>query len=123
MNDDITYCKNGWNECMVTRCERHPSNILHPEEPHSYAELYRMEYCLLQETNLKPCPFCGAVPTIKWEAWKEISPTCGIWVLEAEHRNGCYIRFMNGTNSTGQACGTNKQRLADAWNKRASNDE
>ena len=29
MNDDITYCKNGWNECMVTRCERHPSNIKH----------------------------------------------------------------------------------------------
>lgn len=44
MNEDITFCK---NECMVTRCERHPSNIKHPELPHSYAELYRTEYCCL----------------------------------------------------------------------------
>lgn len=52
MNDDITYCKNGWNECMVTRCERHPSNIHVIRFPHSYAELYRTEYCPLEKPKL-----------------------------------------------------------------------
>ncbi len=49
MTEDITFCQNGWEECQVTRCERHPSNIENPQLPHSYAKLYRTEYCPLEK--------------------------------------------------------------------------
>lgn len=49
MIEDITFCQNGWEECQVTRCERHPSNIENPQLPHSYAKLYRTEYCPLEK--------------------------------------------------------------------------
>ena len=49
MTEDITFCQNGWEECLVTRCERHPSNIENPQIPHSYAKLYRTEYCPLEK--------------------------------------------------------------------------
>ena len=42
--DDITFC---CDDCQVFRCERHPGNIMHPELPHSFANLYQTEYCLL----------------------------------------------------------------------------
>ena len=31
--------------------------------------------------ELKPCPFCGVMPHIYWEAWKDISRMrgCGNW--------------------------------------------
>ena len=47
--DDITFCMNGWNDCMVIRCERHPHNIQDKTIPHSYAKLYRTEYCPLEK--------------------------------------------------------------------------
>ena len=49
MTEDITFCQNGWEECQVTRCERHPSNIENPQLPHTYAKLYRTEYCPLEK--------------------------------------------------------------------------
>ena len=70
--------------------------------------------------ELKPCPWCGAIPTIKWVEWKEISPDCGIYRLEADHLDGCYIRMINGMNLTGQASSNSKERLADAWNRRTN---
>lgn len=75
--------------------------------------------------ELKPCPWCGVIPTIKWVEWKDISPDspdCGIYRLEADHLDGCYIRMINGMNLTGQASSGRKERLADAWNRRV-NDE
>ncbi len=72
--------------------------------------------------KLKPCPFCGAVPRLYWEPWKEISPTCGIYVLEAEHKDSCYISHINGMNLTGRTSASNKKCLIDWWNRRASDD-
>ena len=46
--DDITFCWNGFEECGLTRCERHPSNISDRSIPHSFAKLYRTEYCPLE---------------------------------------------------------------------------
>ena len=68
--------------------------------------------------ELKPCPWCGVIPTIKWEEWKEISPTCGVYRLEAEHLSGCYIRSMNGMNLTGAMIGNSEEYLAEIWNRR-----
>ena len=73
--------------------------------------------------ELKPCPFCGAVPRLYWEPWKEISPTCGIYVLEADHKDSCYISHINGMNLTGRTSASNKKCLIDWWNRRASDDE
>lgn len=72
--------------------------------------------------ELKPCPFCGAIPTIEWEKWGEISETSGIYVLEANHKSCCFIRLMNGMNITGRMSAWNKTMLADAWNRRKSDD-
>lgn len=71
--------------------------------------------------ELKPCPFCGVTPTIEWDAWEDISPTSGVFVLEANHKSGCFIRAMNGFNSTGRMSAYNKTVLKDAWNRRVDN--
>lgn len=65
MTEDMTFCQNGLEECQVTRCERHPSNIENPQLPHSYAKLYRTEDCPLE----KPQPM----------RWIPISPMKGGW--------------------------------------------
>ena len=51
--DDITFCMRGLDDCLVTRCERHPRNIIHQELPHSYAQLYQTEYCPLNTPKVK----------------------------------------------------------------------
>ena len=71
--------------------------------------------------ELKPCPFCGVTPTLVWEPWKEISDKSGAYVLEANHKQGCFIRAMNGTNKTGRMTAFNKKCLEEAWNRRAGN--
>lgn len=71
--------------------------------------------------ELKPCPFCGVVPTIEWEPWKEISKTAGVFVLEANHKSSCFIYQMNGLNTKGRMSAFNKTVLIDAWNRRADN--
>ena len=73
-------------------------------------------------SELKPCPFCGEIPTIKWESWKEISPDSGIYVLECHHKNECYIPHINGLNVTGRTIANSKQVLIDWWNRRISDD-
>ena len=73
-------------------------------------------------TELKPCPFCGVIPTVKWDAWEEISPKSGCYHLEANHTKDCYILHMNGTNSTGQSSAFNKECLIDWWNRRAEHE-
>lgn len=67
---------------------------------------------------LKPCPFCGAVPTIRWEKWEEISDTSGIYVLEAFHKHGCYIRHMDGLDRKGTTHSPYKDVLINRWNTR-----
>lgn len=69
--------------------------------------------------KLKPCPFCGVMPTLYWEKWEDISPTAGCFILEADHEKECFIRRMNGTNYTGQISAFHKNRLVDIWNRRA----
>lgn len=69
-------------------------------------------------TELKPCPFCGVVPTLKWESWTEISPDSGCYVISAEHRISCYISHINGMNTTGRISAFNKECLIDYWNTR-----
>lgn len=73
--------------------------------------------------NLKPCPFCGVKPTIRWESWKEISPNSGCYVLEANHTNDCFIMHMNGTNKTGRISSFNAKCIVDWWNRRASEEK
>ena len=73
-------------------------------------------------SDLKPCPFCGVIPTVKWDAWKEISPKSGCYHLEANHTKDCYILHMNGMNLTGRSSAFNKECLIDWWNRRAKDD-
>lgn len=75
------------------------------------------------DDKLKPCPFCGIVPRLYWESWKEISETSGIYVLEADHRKGCFIRSMNGTSRKGRMSSCNKKSLIEAWSRRTSDDD
>ena len=79
MTEDITFCQNGWEECQVTRCERHPSNIENPQLPHSYAKLYRTEYCPLEKpqpvdtVEVVRCKDCKHWIPYDWmfsEVWK-----------------------------------------------------
>ena len=71
--------------------------------------------------DLKPCPFCGVVPNIKWETWDDVGENAGVYHLEAPHRSGCFIRAMNGTNYMGQMSSFNITSLVEAWNRRADN--
>lgn len=72
--------------------------------------------------ELKPCPFCGVKPRLYWESWKEISPESGIYVLEANHTNNCYIYRINGMNSTGRASSRSKVCLVEWWNRRVKDE-
>jgi len=86
-----------------------------------------------EQTNLRPCPFCGAVPTIYCDLtdWRgravyqkyanEYRPTS--YILKANHRDGCYIRSMNGTNSEGKTTSCNWQSLVEKWNRRFTDEE
>ena len=67
---------------------------------------------------LKPCPFCGVKPRLYWEAWKDISPDAGVWKLEANHKDSCYITHINGMNTTGRSCAGRMSRLVEWWNHR-----
>lgn len=71
--------------------------------------------------ELKPCPFCGVVPTIEWEPWEEISKTAGIFNLEANHTPDCFLHQMNGLNIKGRMSAFNKTVLILAWNRRIDN--
>lgn len=71
---------------------------------------------------LKPCPFCGAIPDIFWEPWREISEDAGAYVLEANHTHECFIVRMNGMNFRGRMTSFNKDSLIDAWNRRVDNE-
>lgn len=73
--------------------------------------------------ELKPCPFCGVIPKLWWDAWVEISPESGCYHLEANHIRDCYITHMNGMNITGRASASNKEYLIDWWNRRIGENE
>ena len=68
--------------------------------------------------ELKPCPFCGVMPHIYWEAWKDISPDAGVWKLEANHKDSCYITHINGTNISGRSSARRLSQLVEWWNHR-----
>ena len=68
--------------------------------------------------KLKPCPFCGVTPHIYWEAWKDISPDAGVWKLEANHKDSCYITHINGTNISGRSSAKGLSQLVEWWNHR-----
>ena len=72
----------------------------------------------MQENELKPCPFCGVVPTIVWEAWKDISETNGVYKLKAKHDKNCFIYTMIGLNLTGDMTSSSRERLEEVWNRR-----
>jgi hypothetical protein len=81
------------------------------------------------EIKLKPCPFCGVSPTMYCDItnWRgvpvykrnEQGYRPKTYVLKAEHKPGCYIRVMNGTNSSGESVAFNWEFLVEAWNRRA----
>ena len=73
--------------------------------------------------DLKPCPFCGVIPRLYWNHWTEISETAGTYILEAEHKPGCFIRSMNGMNKNGRMSAFNEKCLIEAWNRRAGEEE
>ena len=83
--------------------------------------------------ELKPCPFCGAIPTLYCDitGWderpvykaKENGYRPITYVLKAEHRAGCYIRMMDGTNFTGRTTASNYQWLMLGWNRRITDNE
>lgn len=110
MNDDITFCLNGGKkECMVVRCERHPSNIVDRSIPHSYAELYMTEYCPIgQEVGLKPCPFCGG------EA--EIAPLRDAVIVRCK---SCLNQTRPFSERPWEEDDEQTYRAIDAWNRRA----
>lgn len=76
-----------------------------------------------KETNLRPCPFCGVIPILYWEDWKDISSESGCYHIEADHRKECYILHINGMNSTGRISSFNKKCLIDWWNRRYDTEE
>ena len=73
--------------------------------------------------DLKPCPFCGVIPRLYWNPWPEISENAGAYILEAEHRPGCFIRSMNGMNKNGRMSAFNDKCLIEAWNRRAGEED
>ena len=78
--------------------------------------------------ELKPCPFCGVYPTLicditDWKGEpvyapneKGYRPTS--YFLKAQHKDGCFIRHMNGMNSEGRIDAFNWQCLVEFWNRR-----
>lgn len=72
--------------------------------------------------ELKPCPFCGVMPHIYWEAWKDISPDAGVWKLEANHKDSCYITHINGMNISGRSSARRLSQLVEWWNHREDGD-
>lgn len=73
---------------------------------------------MTEMTELKPCPFCGVMPHIYWEAWTDISPDAGVWKLEANHKDSCYITHINGTNISGRSSARRLSQLVEWWNHR-----
>ena len=69
-------------------------------------------------TELKPCPFCGVMPHIYWEAWKDISPDAGVWKLKANHKDSCYFTHINGKNISGRSSARRLSQLVEWWNHR-----
>ena len=76
----------------------------------------------MEMTELKPCPFCGVMPHIYWEAWKDISPDAGVWKLEANHKDSCYITHINGMNISGRSSARRLSQLVEWWNHRKDGD-
>lgn len=74
-------------------------------------------------TELKPCPFCGVFPRLYWESWSEISENAGTYVIEADHKNNCFIKAMNGMNKTGRMSSFNEECLIKSWNRRVGDAE
>lgn len=72
----------------------------------------------MKNDKLLPCPFCGGKATIKWEAWKEISETSGVYRLTANHSRECFFKRMIGYDPNGEMISNDKGKLAEAWNTR-----
>ena len=91
-----------------------------------------VNFCMNPEgVQLLPCPFCGAVPTLKCDLtdWagrpvygpdeKGYRPTW--YTMEARHRKDCYIYHMDGTNSTGRMTAGHWECLVEWWQRRYDN--
>lgn len=85
----------------------------------------------MSETRLKPCPFCGVIPILlcdltDWKGDPVYKPNENgyrpvTYRLSAEHRNDCFIRLMNGTNTCGEIIASNSKFVIETWNRRADN--
>ena len=68
--------------------------------------------------ELKPCPFCGAIPVVKWEPWKEISEDCGVFALNVTHERNCFFSRMCGLNMETRMIADDEETLIETWNTR-----
>ena len=68
--------------------------------------------------DLKPCPFCGYVPSIV----KEGEPPYVFYHLTNRHKRGCFIDSQNGYD-TGKMSAFNWQCIAEVWNRRIDDDQ
>lgn len=77
---------------------------------------------------LKPCPFCGAMPRVwcdltDWRGKPVYKPDANgyrpiAYILEAEHKWGCFIRHMDGMNQKGRITALNIGIILNTWNGR-----
>ena len=63
------------------------------------------------EIELKPCPFCGAIPHVKKEHDFE---TLGLYELVAEHSYPCPFIVLASSDLTEFSV----EKVADSWNMR-----
>ena len=72
-----------------------------------------------QRGVFRPCPFCGAIPTIEWEPEKGVKDRTPqlICVLVVKHSRRCFItgRLNNG-NPLMVVSSLNQKKLLEQWN-------
>ena len=81
-------------------------------------------------SELKPCPFCGAYPSLEcdltnWRGKPQYEPYPSgyrptSYTLKADHRKGCFICKMDGMNEEGRMSASNWECIVEAWNRRTS---
>lgn len=75
--------------------------------------------------DLEQCPFCGEYPILYCDCtnWKgdidfETAKKYPSYHLIVNHKDGCYFRYINGTNRNSEASASYWKILVDSWNRR-----